>query len=239
MEKNLVSAVVERLRAKERQAIDRAVSEAVQSEEQTAEKSRIETQLAIVGLEVRESMVWHWQNMRKSRLGRWLGGRTVQMTYGQDPDFHDIFSKIIDLRKVPMSSSARNIKRKYLAEDFQNTLSTPLLFTEPGDLVDQHRFEYGWRFTLKTGSHAPGKPKYNFNRSPLYMYRVAREINTGEEASELKYTMFFDGCMDGRRGNELESYTNGSPDDEIAMVGSDAHMHALGMMQAALEELWH
>ncbi len=236
----LVQTIVERLELGEQARIEAEVAKVDREAAEQEKRLKIEGRLVETGQHVRELIV-EYERKRFSRRSRWLGGRIMQMTYAIEPGLTEMIRKLDILSEgVTDPDELKELSRRN-SYDFQPTLTTPLLLVEAGPLDGAHRFELGWKFRLKEGSHAEGSqlgwPAYSYRRSPLYIYRAAREIHSGEEADELAYIMLFPGDMRTQKEPELKSFTDGTEDDELVLAGKDAHLHVLGLMQEGIKEL--
>lgn len=237
MGEHLKDAIIQRLQAKEEERIQQAISEIDREEIKRQEKLKIDHQLVAAAKELRATIFEHHQKRYPRGLARWFGKKAIKMAYDHEEDLTTILENCDKVRAEAIAMNASEEEANEMLDDarwnFHSRLTTPILVREPVQMVNEHQFQYGWQFAIR--KHASPKQKAYFQTSSVLILRAVEELHTGEVAQEHYYTME----VTDRYGDEFElkSYTKGVEDDEIAMVGKNAHMHALGLMQQALEEL--
>lgn len=104
------------------------------------------------------------------------------------------------------------------------------------EFVEDLRFGIGWQIGVPTerSTQHPGAiivtdPSQNSNM-PLRIWRYAQEVNSGEEERQLAYD------VDIKIG-EVQSYSDGSPDDSNISLAKQAGAHAIGLINQAIELL--
>lgn len=241
----LIETIIERLEQSEVARLDAEVAKADREAVEQEKRLKIEEQLVETGQQVRDRILEHYVK-RHSRRANWFGSRVLKLTFAHDPGLQEVLKRMTEIRNKEIEdniSDPSTLKELFDKNswDFQSTIKTPLLLVESGPVKDEHRFTLGWKFGLKDGTRSArkpfGTPAYSWRSSPLYIYRSAKEIHSGEEADELAYIMLFPGDMHTQKEPELKSFTDGAEDDALVMAGKDAHLHVLGLMQEGFEEL--